>query len=406
MRMKGTIMKVLAVLLIAYGGVYTYVWMSTKWELDDLSTKLSPIATLTHGRVSTSLEGTIAIHDVNITPVGSYDRIHIDELKIKTPGLLFIVFGDFNDLRYQLPEVFGLETVSMRLNRSGSIFQKLAELKRKDAMTQTRAGNAKSCTLKSLIGLDMGLTEVWPEELVIHLNAEIRKGESPGSAILSFNYELEQVERLDGKVTLANLDSMPDFRDGDYSFGEFDLTYQMATSYLDKAKEECANDSGVSKMEFEKDLLGQNEQAYIQDLGIVPGTAVRMAIAGILRGAQLRMEGGFGALTRPEYFEFYRAEELVDLLNLKVSIDNEPVKDLSFKSAFEGGKTEIAESKQTPQPRQLSGVKLEEILAKRAAEDERNYREKPAPNAKLEAQNEEARRRYISNTKALNHFYE
>ena len=52
----------------------------------------------------------------------------------------------------------------------------------------------------------------------------------------------------------------------------------------------------MSKVAFETDLLEQTDQAYLQDLGIVPGADMRKAIAGVLRGAQLRMEGGFGSL--------------------------------------------------------------------------------------------------------------
>jgi hypothetical protein len=404
--MKGTILKVLAVLLIVYGGVYAYVWIATKWELDKVSAQLAPIATLTHGRVSTSLQGTIAIHDVEITPVHSYDSVHIDKVKVKTPGLLFIVFGDIKDLRYELPEVFGFEAVSMRINRRGSIFQKLAEMKAKDAVVQTRKVNANSCTLKNLFGLDMGLVEAWPEELVIHFNAELRKGDSADSAILSFSSELEQVERVAGQVTLANLDSMPAFRSGDYSFGEFVLDYRMGEGYLDKAKALCAVKSGMSKVAFETDLLEQTDQAYLQDLGIVPGADMRKAIAGVLRGAQLRMEGGFGSFMRPEYLEFYKPEELVELLNLKVFVDNEPVRDLSFTSASAVESTDVAKSTKSPESRPLSGVGLDEILAKRAAEDKRNERRSQAQNAALEAQNEEARRRLISNTKSLDRFYE
>ena len=65
------LLAVVALLAVLYGGFKGYVYYQVSSELDRMITMVRPFADISYGGISSGLDGTLAVEQIQVSPQGS-----------------------------------------------------------------------------------------------------------------------------------------------------------------------------------------------------------------------------------------------------------------------------------------------------------------------------------------------
>ena len=89
--MKWKIALILALPVVAYFGVKTYLHMEVGKSVDSMIAQISSLATVRYESVTSSLDGRLGITGIVIRPRDTDDAITIREFSVKTPSMFYIL---------------------------------------------------------------------------------------------------------------------------------------------------------------------------------------------------------------------------------------------------------------------------------------------------------------------------
>ncbi len=132
-------------------------------------------------------------------------------------------------------------------------------------------------------------------------------------------------------------------------FSKMTVTYQIDPDFVTKAQQYCAAARELTVDAFIESMLNMDEKQLAQQLGFRPGPGLIAAIKSFIKNPN---EVSFSIYPPeaidPASLSFYKPEDLPSVLNLELSVNGEPVTDLSFSVPEQTVKSESGLALQLP----------------------------------------------------------
>ena len=328
-KLKTLFLILVAIPIVGYALIYAYVWLQTKWDLDRLAKQIAPVADFRYGGIRVSPTGTIAVHDLIFAPQGLGDEIRIDRAQVGTPGIEFILNGAASLRDGKLPKRLGLAFTGIRINPYGPLWQMIGN---PDAGTEPRPENGLACDISGIATRAGVLESLTPDRIVMDLEERLERGTDTGTASVHVQMGERGFADLGLDLKLANLPERFGRLAAIPTLSSLAARVSFDPEYTRKALALCAKESGLTESELLPRLLAQDDSAYLDDIGMIPGLGIRDLIRGLLTGktveAHIDMPAGFD----PSSIQHYRPTDVPQLLNLRITLNGLPVTDLDFKT--------------------------------------------------------------------------
>jgi len=359
--------------LVVGGGTYVYLWLRVRHNLGLVAESIAPFASLDYRWVSIGPMGTIGVHDLTLTPgmlgmfmaqghafestmtsegtlglstddSSSKDSdpwLKVDRVLVDTPGLDYVLGGGFDELgRGELPERLAIGFRGVRVDRS--LVSGLRGM-----VPVPGPANGLACNFASLIeGRDRAETPL-PAEVVMDLELGVER--RPNGAFMTAEIEERGHSRASFEATLIADARLP-LTSQEPKLEGFAVSYALDPDFLAEAMRLCAQGSAMDVEAFTAALVDQGDNAYMDDLGLIPGPGLRQALVSALQGAEIRAEARPPSFLKPEYLTLYAPEQLPAILGLQVSVGGTPVEDLSFSIERPRGPAAAAAPESAPAP--------------------------------------------------------
>jgi hypothetical protein len=308
--------------LLAYAALKGVLYYQVKSELDRLTSQVAPVARLTYDGIASSLRGSVAVTGVTLTPAGAPAGIRIERVELRGdgPDFLLELLGGFD--RQRPPQRLWLAVSRMGIPLGS------------DYLPAWGPAVTTSLDLCSLGGL-LGQTEI--ERLGFRqrrADARLRydHDRSSGELTLGLEFALDGLAGLSLEMVLGNLHgpgvaSLP-------TLGRFSLHYRIDPDYMRRAVEYCAGQAGLQPAVFVDGLFSRGTDYFASNLGFIPGADLQAALRRLVsRPGELLITAVPDSRFDPARLQRYTAAELVRLLGIKLSVNDQPVTDLSFRLA-------------------------------------------------------------------------
>ncbi len=354
---------------IMFGGAKGYIYYHVSNELDRTILLASPYAEARYQGISSSFKGRITIEKISIYPAGSNDEITIESAQIQGNGLPFLyqlVTGSFQNTP---PEKFGFSVNGLSIPLNGDLaanYTRMLESARQASGVKEPDG----CGLLTGLSPDlMGALGFYA--ITMDTSLDVDFDPAAGQARIQMGFDIRDVEHSQISMLLTHLPPP-----GVISMGmqkpqlsKMTVTFQVDPGFVAKAQQHCAESRKLTVDAFIESMLNMDEAQLAQQLGFKPGPGLVAAIKSFIKNPN---EVSF-TIHPPESIDpaslsFYKPEELPQLLDLELSINGEPVTDLSFNMLNSPGTGETGLASQLPTPQTIfsPGAKRLKQLRKQA----------------------------------------
>jgi hypothetical protein len=308
--------------LLAYAALKGVLYYQVKSELDRLASQVAPVARLSYDGIASSLTGSVAVTGVTLMPAGAPAGIRIERVELRGDGPEFLLelLGGFD--RQRPPQRLRLVVSRMGIPLGS------------DYLPAWGPAAATTPDLCSLGGL-LGQTEI--ERLGFRqrlADARLRYDHDRRSGVLTLGLEFAldglaglSLEMVFGNLTGPGMESLP-------TLGRFSLHYHIDPDYMRRAVEYCAGQVGLQPVAFVDGLFSRGADYFANNLGFIPGTDLQAALHRLIsRPGDLLITAVPDSRFNPTRLQQYTAAELIRLLGIKLSVNDQPVTDLSFRLA-------------------------------------------------------------------------
>ncbi len=335
-KLKFFLLGLLVIAGLAYGGIKAYLYYSLKSEMDQLARQFSLFGKLEYGSLSSSVNGSLAVHDLTLRVHGMDDEARIKTLRYQTPNLWYLLQDSKQLEKGRIPQRLSLDIEGLALDLYGEFTDRLEELI--SQLNLQLHGVNPLCGGRLFFGpsemRDMGY-----EEIVADMHIGYRLDAANARLILDITSNSRDMAAVslqgivDGitdtsVISLIQAGSQP--RLSQVTVNYTDL------SYTRRQVEFCA---GLSKLEVNEYIEAEANQQpvyYGSTWGIVPGPGLRQAYRAFLSNpGQIDLSFELPESVTPETVALFKPEDIPGLLNLKLRINGDEVTDLRF-SFYQG----------------------------------------------------------------------
>ncbi|WP_295384868.1 hypothetical protein [uncultured Thiodictyon sp.] len=327
MNPKRLALSIAAIPLMIYAWAYGSVWFQTRESLNRFAAALAPIADFGYGSIHIGLSGTVAVSDLIFSLRQIEGIIRIDRVEVKTPGIDFILHGTKSLNEGKIPQRLGLALTGIRIPSDGPLGDRINTFGGPD---RPRPDNGLACGIATIALMEGALKSLRPTQIVTDAAVLMESGVGPGAPKLQLQWRQHGYAALGIELSyrqvgdmLANL--------GDLAALETVIaTATLDQTYVREAQQLCAEKSRLQIDEFVPALLTQNDRAYLQDIGLIPGRGIRSILQGFLDGDEIRAQIAVPEGFAPASMKKYRPEDIPQLLGLQLAQNGSPMTDLSF----------------------------------------------------------------------------
>lgn len=316
------------ILVAGYMALKFFLYFQVKRDVDNLAASFRPVASVRYQGISTGLfSGRVAVENLRIEPNGIPDVIRVRVVELKTPDIWFLLRGPARRVQQQLPESLRLTLRGLEISVDGAIMRAMdrATQEMLNAHSITRE---RGCLGVSFLRPDdykkMGY-EQWHIDLVLgyeFLGSRMQiYGESTTRDLgqLNLNAEINNVSR-----------SLPELALREPYLALLSVVYKD-TSFIQRLKRLCAELGGMSEAQFVDMEVNRRDELYRLDWGFVPGPGLKAAYRQFLaQPGELRIYIRPSATLDWTSLAYYKSEDIAHVLNAGVSVNGQPVNDLSF----------------------------------------------------------------------------
>ena len=336
-RLKTVILIIVTAPLLIYLGIKGYAYYAIKTQLDDMVRTVSPFAEISYGGIGSSLNGVIRVEHIRILPNAVPEAIRIDAAELHTPGLWFMLKDFDSRWRRGLPERLGAAIRGLHLELDGPIMAKLVspseDLPRGGTKPQKPQADGLACSWRALLTAE-AVRELGYTTLTYDLELLMTLPSNSDELVLRFDTRTHDLQHLYLETRLAGVVAALASGDtGSLRMRTLSLRYGLDPRYVRKAVSQCAKARELRVDTLLERLAEQDDAAYMADLGFVPGPGIRRALVSLFsHPREIRISArppwavDLGTLDR------YRVQDLPGRLNLTVSLDQDEIADLSFKT--------------------------------------------------------------------------
>ncbi len=325
------VLPILTVVLI-YAGIKIYLYYEIKGRVDQAINMSAPFVNIEYDGISTTMEGAVYLEKVKLRLKNINEEIRVDKLGFITPGLVFLL-GHANNFIEQkkFPEKMGISVQGVHISLTGELIDTLT--KSFPEQSEKKADSGLACTLSGSYPGEQ-LMELGIYRLIFDLTAKVNYDQENSTLKFNINSAIHGVEETDVTFTVENIASDISgilSNQATSTINSFTVNYRPDRDLTNKINQYCANLKGITVQEYIDQLVNQSDEAYLADLGFIPGPGIRAALK------QLLMEAGEISLTTQAIdsnelgnLHLYKAEDIPHILGLSVSLNDKEINDLSF----------------------------------------------------------------------------
>jgi hypothetical protein len=178
-----------------FGAKY-YIQHKVGRDLDTLLVQARPFVDVSYGEVVATIRGELRVEDVTIRMAKFDDELTIESVGVLTPGFLFLLGFDRDDL--ELPKYLGVRLEGLRASADADFMRTFDELHEAQAAA-IELTPADRCA--STYGLTpAALKRLGYHEIVMDFDASFRTVE--GRLVMGFGAALEDMYEFDAEITL------------------------------------------------------------------------------------------------------------------------------------------------------------------------------------------------------------
>lgn len=331
MKLKNALLIPVVAGLVIYGGIKGFIYYKVKSGLDRVVTMAEPFAAISYGGIASGVDGSITVEKIAITPGGSSDTVRIDSLDVRGKGLGFLLdlVGGFN--MNEPPEQLQISVRQAEIPLSADFLGQFEPEKGR--------GEAEPCTIGGLFQR-ASLENLGYEYLIANVSMSYRLDQRTGELDFSSDYSINTVENGSMEFSFKNvpqpgavmMGAMP-------AIDRFSIRYQLDRDYLNRVIGHCAKQDGQTTDDFIAGLFDKDDSYYIKSLGYLPGQGLRFALKRFIAEApsEILITGNPGSDINPATLTAYKPADVISMLGIEMSVNNELVTDLSFTLPETGG---------------------------------------------------------------------
>jgi len=156
------IIILLALPLLTYGGVKSYLLYSFKTGIDNSITKISSVAVISYESIFSTLDGSVGMRNVIIRPAQSEEEITITELSLNRPDLLSLIVIAHDIESGQFPPKMGIRIRQLSVALDSKSLAMTVGMQEPDSDNFLLSLGGLGCGQNNMLGLreyiDMGYT--------------------------------------------------------------------------------------------------------------------------------------------------------------------------------------------------------------------------------------------------------
>ena len=346
-KLKFFFLGLLVIAGLAYGGIKAYMYYSLKSEMDQLARQFSLFGQLEYGGLSTSLAGSLSVHDLSLRVHGMDDEVRVKTIRYQTPNLWYLLQDSKQFEKGRIPERLSLGIEGLTLDLFGEFTDRLEEVI--SELNFQLQGVNPLCGGRLFFGpselRDMGYEEISGD---LHIGYRF---DAPNAQIIvditSSTRDMAAVSMqgiIDGIsdtsfMSLIQAGSQPRLRGVTINYTD--------QSYTRRQVEYCAGLSKLQPNEYIEAETNQQPVYYGYLWGIVPGPGLRQAYRTFLSNpGQINLSFDLPESVNPDTVDLFKPEDIPGLLNLQLSVNGDAVTDLSF-SFYEGQQLDVGSKFET-----------------------------------------------------------
>ncbi len=317
---------------VGYGGLKGYLYYSVKQDIDKGIQSLWPFVKIEYGGLATALDGTISVKAIQIKPYEVEDVVRVEAFDISTPGLNFLFNAKKKFTQGDIPEYLSFDIQGITLDLNGELLALLKDVAyesgRVDSGSDVLCGSVGGVPIFQLhqLGFDTFTANATFGYKYDKDTSQLRTfvaGEEVG--IDKTRFEMTWNVPEFGKVALSQIRSAR-FISADFEF--------VDAGFRAKQNAYCAQQAESSAEAYTDGVEITTGREFSHTFGITFGPELRQAYRRLLEpGGKLHISAQPMAPVDPWSLGLFTSEDLIDLLNVAVVVNNQPVNDLSFRVA-------------------------------------------------------------------------
>ncbi|MEJ2142687.1 MAG: hypothetical protein P8Y24_10120 [Gammaproteobacteria bacterium] len=318
----------LLVLLVGYAGIKGLIYYKVKSGVDTASNKMRIFATLRYEGISSSLlDRSVTLENVSFLLNGLEDGFNIDTITLQTDDIGYLLKG-FDFRRGDLPERFNISIKGSKVDLYGSMIDKVDQsLNELNSMSKGLVTSAcgNKLFLRPADFRQMGYDI---------LNSDIEFGYKFTGQGIQLTYDVTTRDFGSAsmliKMTGPTRPSAMAFKSNPPQLTEISITYQDL-SYVHRSNEYCAKEGNRDITKYIEAEVNKPDKAYAYQWGFIPGPGLKQAYKEFLTNpGTISLTMHPPADFTPGSLGLYKPETIPTLLNMKLSVNEKPVSDLSF----------------------------------------------------------------------------
>lgn len=334
MKVKTLIIIPLILAAVAYLGAKGYIYYKVKAGLDKMIEVAAPFVQIDYSGIGSSLNGTISVDKVRMTPTGTYDEISIQRIDVRGDGPKFLLDLAQGFDRGEPPEQMAVAIHQLESPISSSFLSSISNPLNKSGRKTT----VETCSIAGIL-YSVGLKELGFPFLSINGDMDYKHDKAASAVEFKLNYDLAGVEssflslKMNGvsAAGIMGLGKPPVLE-------ELHFVRQIEPGYMKQIVTLCSGNSGQTHASFIDGLFSQPDKHYLKTLGFIPGPGLSKMFKQLITNAgQLDIRATPSSEISPAMLSAYKPEDLVYLLGVSVKYNDTPVTDLSY--SVESNKT-------------------------------------------------------------------
>jgi hypothetical protein len=329
MKIRNLIISLLIISGLAYAGVKGYVYLKVKRQVDSLVTVAAPFVEIQYGSIGSTLEGAAHISNISLKLHGINDTIGIEQLRVITPDLAFLLAGSDSLRNGELPDRFGLQLKGVRFNLAGDLAGMLE--KKEATQTQKQFAADQVCKL-SYAFITAQYRELGISELVFDSEYLIERGAAPTEMQLKILFDMHGIEKTDFTLIMQGIgDSIYTIAAAVPMLKYARINYRPDPAFTDAMLKYCTAQKNMEVPAYIDYLFDEGDYFYTSESGFVPGPGIRAAFRKLIED-----RGEITVLANPyspvdiSKAHLYKQEDWPRLFGLAMLVNGETVDDLSF----------------------------------------------------------------------------
>ncbi len=335
--LKQILIAIILIPLLIIGGIKGYMHYQLKSNLEQLARQFSVFGTFEYGDISTSLSGRLSVENIRLRFHDLNDVIRIKAVHYSPDSLWFLLTKGDKLKQGYLPESMQLAVEGLNMDLFGDITEKVEDVI-----------NELNFQMKGVNPLCGGRLFIGPREYREMGYEELTTDFSIGYLLDMQNQQLlidikSNVKDMVAAHIRATVSGISDTRLSRlYANPNPPRLKQISMQYIDKSYTRrfvkmCAELSNLSKQEFIEAEANQKPIYFASTWGIIPGAGLRQAYKRFLSNpGKVEFSMELPESVELKNIDLFKAEDIPQLLKLKLVVNGENINDLSFK--FYSGK--------------------------------------------------------------------